>query len=172
MLKIPTTVNDCFLIGQTDHTDQLVGFKEIFRQDVFRDEFGCDWVQSNFSYSRIDALRGLHVVPFRKIVGCLSGSVYDVVVDLRPDSSTYLKHFSTYLNVWSNTFVHVPAGCGHGFLSLEDNSVLYYMQSDYYQPGNEQIYNFKDPAFKIYIPAPKEGHYFMSSKDEKANYIN
>lgn len=171
MIKIPTNVQDCYLIGHTEHSDNRGGFKEIFRQNLFREEFGCDWVQNNFSYSYEDVLRGLHVVPFHKIVGCLSGTIYDVVVDVRKDSPTYLQYFATYLNVNSNTFVYVPPGCGHGFLSLEDKSVLFYMQSDYYEPSVEQIFNFKDPAFNIYIPAPKGNNYIISGKDGQAAFI-
>jgi dTDP-4-dehydrorhamnose 3,5-epimerase len=170
-MKISTNIKDCFVVGQTEWIDRRGGFKEIFRENAYLEEFDFHLVQSNFSYSWKDVLRGLHVVPFAKIVGCLGGTILDFVVDLRKDSPTYLQYYSTYLNV-NNSFVYVPPGCGHGFLSIEDKSVLFYMQSGYYEPEKEQVFNFFDPVLNIIIPKPQEGlNYNMSVKDAEAPFI-
>jgi len=74
------------------------------------------------------------------------------------------------LNI-NNSFVYVPPGCGHGFLSKEDKSVLFYMQSGYYDPTNEQVFNFFDPILKINIPKPEGSNYIISNKDLDAPFL-
>jgi dTDP-4-dehydrorhamnose 3,5-epimerase len=170
MIKQETKIKDCYLIGHTEHIDNRGVFKEIYRESDFWQELGCNFIQNNVSYSREGVLRGLHVTTYAKLVGCLSGQIYDVVVDFRKKSETYLNVFCANLHLRSNFLMFVPPGCGHGFLAIED-SVVFYAQSGYYNPENEQIFNFFDPKLNICLPQSASGHYWRSEKDENAKNI-
>lgn len=159
-MMIPTNVKDCVEVCHTIHEDSRGGFMELRRKD----NFDTDFVQTNFSYSYAGVLRGLHVSPFAKLVTCVSGEIYDVVVDLRRESPTYKEYFAVYLNKESCKQVYVPPFCGHGFLALTDASVIYH-QTAYYQADKEQVFNILDPALNLYIPKQK---YNISARDADA----
>ena len=102
-------------------------------------------------------LRGLHyqAPPYAeaKLVRCTRGAVFDVIVDLRPASSTYLRHCTVTLTADNRDALYVPKGCAHGFLTLEDESeVLYQMSSDYVPTAARGV-RWDDPAFGIAWPA-------------------
>lgn len=101
-------------------------------------------------------LRGLHLqaepLPDPKIVRCVAGAIFDVAVDVRPDSPTRGRWFGTRLDFANGRALHVPAGCAHGFLTLEpDTDVLYLMGADY-RPDLSRGYRWDDPAFAIAWP--------------------
>lgn len=103
-------------------------------------------------------LRGMHfqVAPFLevKIVRCTRGAVYDVVVDLRPESPTYLKWDAAELTEDNRSMMYVPEGCAHGYLTLTPDSEIYYIASEVYSPDSAKGVRFDDPAFGIEWPAP------------------
>jgi dTDP-4-dehydrorhamnose 3,5-epimerase len=88
-------------------------------------------VQSNCSISKAGVLRGIHRTPYAKMVTCIHGCIYDVCVDLRPDSKTYLQYFGLYLDSSGLQSIYIPPYCGHGFLSLEESAVLYHQDAEY-----------------------------------------
>lgn len=101
-------------------------------------------------------LRGLHYqkAPFPeiKIVSCLRGGIFDVVVDLRPNSPTYLKHICTELTENNNKLLYIPAMCAHGFETLEDNSTVYYQLGAFFHPEAYNGIRWNDPKLGINWP--------------------
>jgi dTDP-4-dehydrorhamnose 3,5-epimerase len=116
-------------------------------------------VQANMGFSaRKGTLRGLHFqippAPEAKLVRCTRGSVFDVVVDLRQGSNTYLDWFGTELSAQNGRMLYLPEQCAHGCLSLEDDSEIHYLTSAVYAPECARGVRFDDPAINIAWPRP------------------
>ncbi len=131
------------------------------RKDFADHGLEADWAQSNLQFSPLPGtMRGLHYQrsPHEevKLVRCTQGRAYDVSVDLRPDSPTYRGWFGVELTPESHRSVWVPAGCGHGWVSLESNTEVFYYTSHEYVPGSVGGVRFDDPAFGIEWPRPVE----------------
>jgi len=125
------------------------------------------FVQMNQSYNReIGTLRGMHAQTGNaaeiKFVRCLSGKVFDVVVDLRKDSVSYLKYFGIELFGGDFKGLLIPKGFVHGFITLEENSVLLYHHTAFYTPQLEMCIRYNDPAVGIQWP---EAVRHVSEKD-------
>jgi dTDP-4-dehydrorhamnose 3,5-epimerase len=115
-------------------------------------------VQSSISYNREKGtLRGMHyqAAPHEenKVVSCRRGAVYDVVIDIRPSSSTYRRWMALELVAEEGTALYVPKGCAHGFLTLADETVVDYDISEYFEPAAARGVRFDDPAFAIEWPS-------------------
>tara|TARA_B100001059_G_C17628812_1_gene473343 strand:- start:50 stop:595 length:546 start_codon:yes stop_codon:yes gene_type:complete len=127
-------------------------------------------VQVNHSFSKEKGtLRGIHyqVTPFQevKMVRCLKGSVQDVIVDLRPESETYLEYCSVILSDQNKNMLYVPKGFGHAFLTLEDNVDIMYFVTEYYNPNSERILRWDEQKVNIeWIIKPT----VISKKDSEA----
>lgn len=114
-------------------------------------------VQSNMSFSaKKGTLRGMHFQksPYQetKLVRCTKGSVFDVIVDLRPDSPTFCKWEGIKLMADMRNMIYVPEGFAHGFITLEDNCEVYYLVTEYYNKSFEAGVRFDDPKFQIEWP--------------------
>ena len=125
------------------------------------------WVQINNSMSReVGTLRGLHFQrpPHAevKIVRCLRGAIWDVVVDLRDGSETFGKWFGAALSDQNRTMMYVPKGFAHGFISLEPDSEILYLVSDFYAPESEGALIWNDPDVGIQWPIKPK---VLSDKD-------
>ena len=119
----------------------------------------ADLVQVNLSYNRErGTLRGLHyqAPPHAeaKLVRCVRGALYDVVVDLRPDSPSFLRWYGADLSAENRRALYVPEGCAHGFQTLADETEAFYQVSAFYAPESEGGYRWNDPAFAIDWPQP------------------
>ena len=119
------------------------------------------WVQSSVSFNRRKGtMRGLHyqLAPHveTKLVRCTRGAIFDVVVDLRSDSSSYCQWLGIEINAENGHQLYIPEGCAHGFLTLCDDTELCYEISDYYEPKCVAGVRWDDPAFGIAWPAPVE----------------
>lgn len=117
-----------------------------------------DIVQVNLSRNGpAFTLRGMHLqdepVPDPKIVRCVAGAIFDVAVDVRPDSPTRGRWFGTRLDAADGRALHVPGGCAHGFLTLEPGTDVLYLMGAEYQPQLARGYRWDDPAFDIAWPA-------------------
>lgn len=139
--KIETSLQDCFLIEPQVFWDSRGFFMETYSSVEF-EKIGIDtvFIQDNHSKSKKWVLRGLHFQtrkPQTKLVRVTSGSVYDVVVDLRQDSLTYGKWEGFLLSEENKKMLHVPRGFAHGFLTLEDDTEFLYKCNDIYDPGFE-----------------------------------
>jgi dTDP-4-dehydrorhamnose 3,5-epimerase len=114
-------------------------------------------VQCNVSFNvRKGTLRGMHYqdAPYQeaKLVRCTQGSIYDVVVDLRPRSPTFKDWIAVVLTADKHNMVYVPEGCGHGFLTLEDETEVFYQMSEFYHGELSRGVRWDDPAFQITWP--------------------
>jgi dTDP-4-dehydrorhamnose 3,5-epimerase len=124
-------------------------------------------VQCNISFNaRKGTLRGMHYqdAPYQeaKLVRCTKGSIYDVVVDLRPESPTFKHWIAVVLTAENRNMVYVPEGCAHGFLTLEDETEVFYQMSEFYHAELSRGVRFDDPAFQIFWPDKVE---VMSERD-------
>ena len=89
-----------------------------------------------------------------KLIRCAAGAIYDVLMDIRPGSSTYGAWFGAELSGDNNTQMYAPAGVAHGFITLTDNVEVTYLNSSVYAPGQEGGLRYDDPAFNIVWPTP------------------
>jgi dTDP-4-dehydrorhamnose 3,5-epimerase len=115
--------------------------------------------QCNISFNRHrGTVRGLHLQrpPHAevKLVRCTAGRVYDVIVDVRPQSPTFRRHFAVELDPRSHTMLYVPEGVAHGFQTLEDDTELFYQMSVAFHPDAAAGVRWNDPAFAIAWPLP------------------
>ena len=115
--------------------------------------------QCNFSYNRRrGTLRGFHYqdVPAAeaKLVRCIAGAVYNVIVDMRPDSPTYRSHFGVELSAANRLALYVPELCASAMQTLADETQLYYQVSEFYTPGAERGLRHDDPALNVAWPLP------------------
>lgn len=113
--------------------------------------------QSNLSFSKkAGTLRGMHyqVAPFEetKLVRCTKGAIYDVIIDLRPSSSTYKQWVAVELTEDNYKMLYVPQGFAHGFQTLTDDVEVFYHVSQFYSPGSERGVRWNDPRFGIKWP--------------------
>jgi dTDP-4-dehydrorhamnose 3,5-epimerase len=116
-----------------------------------------DIVQINNSLSaQAGTLRGMHyqLAPKAedKVVRCIKGALFDVIIDLRSDSSTFLQHFGVELTAENRRMLYVPKGFAHGFLSLQDNTETIYLVTEYYAADRERGIRYNDPKFGIQWP--------------------
>jgi len=127
-------------------------------------------VQANASFNRrAGTLRGLHLQaePHAepKLVRCVRGSVFDVVVDLRPGSPTRARWFGVVLRAEAGTALYVPPGLAHGFQTLEDATELHYLMGRAFVPGAATGVRWDDPAFAVDWPPAPPGGRILSERD-------
>jgi dTDP-4-dehydrorhamnose 3,5-epimerase len=154
-----TTLKDAVLIEPEPRTDER-GF---FARTYCRNEFAAagletDFVQGNMSFNHArGTLRGMHFqyAPHEevKVVRCIRGAIYDVIVDLRPESPSYLKWQGFELTEENGLQLYVPCGFAHGFLTLCEEAAVAYQVSAFYTPGAEGGVRWNDPRFGIEWPA-------------------
>jgi dTDP-4-dehydrorhamnose 3,5-epimerase len=118
-------------------------------------------VQCNVSFnSQKGTLRGMHYQKApkaeAKLVRCTTGSIYDVVIDLRPQAPTFGRWVAVALTAEKRNMIYVPEGCAHGFLTLEDKTEVFYQMSEFYSPESACGVRWNDPAFQIVWPAKIE----------------
>jgi dTDP-4-dehydrorhamnose 3,5-epimerase len=145
-------------------------FKEVFRASPYAEELGLrePFVQDNVSFSKARVLRGLHGdARMAKLVQVLRGSACDVVVDVRKESPTYRQWVAVTLEGTTHTQLFIPAGCLHGFLALEDDTMLLYKQTAEYDPASEFGVAWNDPD--LAIDWPLSGHPPLLSTKDAAN---
>lgn len=147
------------LIRPEPFSDERGSFARVFCQDEFAGaDLGTRVAQVNLSHNPIGGtLRGLHFqrddAAEAKLVRCVRGSLYDVLVDVRPGSPTHLQHYGVELSADNMLALYVPEGCAHGFLTLEDDTDAIYQVSTTYTPGAEDGMRYDDPVLGIDWPA-------------------
>ena len=113
-------------------------------------------------------MRGMHyqTAPHEeaKLVRCTRGSLYDVIIDLRPDSPTFKQWFSVDLTAENSKQLYIPEGFAHGFLTLEDETEIFYHMTEFYHPGSATGIRWNDPAFQIKWPL---SDWIISESDRK-----
>jgi dTDP-4-dehydrorhamnose 3,5-epimerase len=164
-------LKDAYLITPKRLEDERGFFARSWCQNEFNDHgLNSNLAQCSISFNHVrGTLRGMHfqVAPFEeaKLVRCTMGSIYDVIVDLRPDSLTFLKYYGVELNSENRHMLYVPEGFAHGFITLSDNSEVFYQMSEFYNADSASGYRWNDPAFAISWPIPVR---IISDRD--ANY--
>ncbi len=154
--------------------DPFIDERGIFRRHFCEKEFKSygivtDIKQCNVSENKYrHTLRGFHyqISPFeeRKTLSCFRGAIYDIVVDLRPLSPTYLEWITVELSEKNRNSIHVAAGCANALLTLEDNTLIYYYCSEFYNQSAERGIRYNDPFFKFKWPAEPK---VISEKDRR-----
>jgi dTDP-4-dehydrorhamnose 3,5-epimerase len=158
MIFTPTTLPGAFVIEPEQYADERGFFARTWCVEEFAARGLCtQLVQSSISFNhRRATLRGMHyqVAPYAevKLVRCTAGVVYDVIIDVRPDSPTFKQHFGIELSAQNYRTLYVPHGCAHGFLTLADNSEVLYHMSETYKPEAGRGVRWNDPAFNIVWP--------------------
>jgi dTDP-4-dehydrorhamnose 3,5-epimerase len=118
-------------------------------------------VQANISWNkRKGTLRGMHYQAGEhaeaKLVRCTKGSICDVALDIRSPSPTFRRSVSVVLTAQDRNMLYVPGGCAHGFLTLEDDTEVFYQMSEFYHPESARGIRWDDPAFRIQWPGKVE----------------
>jgi dTDP-4-dehydrorhamnose 3,5-epimerase len=160
VIFVPTALQGAFIIQPEKKEDERGFFARTWCQHEF-EEHGLNsrLVQCNVSFNKtIGTLRGLHLQaqPHEqaKLVRCTLGAIYDVIVDIRPNSPTFKHWFAVKLNSADHKMVYIPEGMAHGFQSLSDNSEVFYQMSEFYHPETEKGLRYDDPAIGITWPLP------------------
>jgi dTDP-4-dehydrorhamnose 3,5-epimerase len=154
-----TPLTGAFVIDIEPINDERGFFARLWCQREFEAHgLESNLVQCSMSFNnRAGTLRGLHyqVAPFSeaKTVRCTCGSVFDVIVDLRPGSSTFARHFSVTLSAANRRMLYIPRGFAHGFQTLDDNSEMFYQMSAFFEPAAARGVRWDDPVFAIDWPA-------------------
>jgi dTDP-4-dehydrorhamnose 3,5-epimerase len=153
-----THLKGAFVIEIEPRGDERGFFARAFcKRELAQAGLNAEIVQINNSLSRRQGtLRGIHyqLAPKaeEKIVRCIRGALYDAIVDMRPDSPTFLQHFGVELTAENRKALYVPKGFGHAFLSLKDDTETLYMVTEYYAPDRERGLRYDDPQLAIPWP--------------------
>ena len=151
-------IKDVYIIYPEPFVDERGSFTRKFCVEEFKNQ-GLDYhvEQTNLSYNKnAYTLRGFHYQsePFQeaKTMTCISGEIYDIILDLRKDSPTYCEWTSVVLNPENGISIHVPKGCANAFLTIKNDTLVHYYSSQKYEPNHERGVNYMDPKFKFIWP--------------------
>ncbi len=168
-------IEGAFLICRQPNQDERGYFSRLYCEREFR-EAGLEMEirQMNLCENREKGtLRGLHFQRGEyaedKVVSCTRGCIYDVCVDVRPDSPTYQSYCACELSEENGRMLYLPKGCAHGYVTLTEDCQLLYLMSQFYAPGHDGGYRYDDPAFQIDWPV-KTG-LILSKKDRELPFI-
>ncbi len=170
-----TPIDGLLLFEPRIFKDSRGYFFESYNTETFH-EAGIDanFVQDNQAASTHGVLRGLHLQLGEdvqaKLVRVISGEVYDVAVDLRPDSPTRYQWYGVYLSGENNLQLFVPRGFAHGYLVTSEDAVFAYKCDNFYAPQAEQGFRYDDPAFGIEWPEV-EGEYTIAERDLSYDFL-
>lgn len=145
---------DVLVVVPDVHSDRRGFFKEVFSQSKYA-QLGIrgPFVQDNVSRSRRNVLRGMHYdMRMAKLVQCLAGAIYDVIVDMREGSPTYKQWDAVELTGDNHWQLYVPAGFAHGFYVLSEYATVHYKQTALYDPAQERGVHWRDPDIRIDWP--------------------
>lgn len=161
-----TSIAGCHVVDTDKHADDRGFFVELFQRDNYAGIVNdLQWKQANWSHSEANVVRGVHVAQYSKLVTCVSGAILDLVVDLRPQSPTYLRHEFFRLNPGNHRQVLVPPGCGHGFYSMVSGTNVVYLTSELFAEFGETTVHYMDPELAIEWPGVD---HIVSKRDAEA----
>lgn len=169
MIFTETRLRGAYIIELEPRMDERGFFARTFcRQEFIAHGLNPDFVQCDISFNKKKGtLRGLHyqAKPFEeaKLVRCNRGAIYDVIIDLRPESPTHRQWVSVELSQENHKAVYIPQGFAHGFQTLQDDSEIFYQMSESYHPDHSRGIRWDDPALGIiWPPVPQR---IISAKD-------
>ncbi len=158
MIFKETRLKGAFIIDPEQLSDDRGFFARTWCQKEFKAHgLNPNMAQCNISFNRKKGtLRGLHyqAAPHEeaKLVRCTAGAIYDVIVDLRPESDTFKSWISMELSAENRKMLYIPEGLVHGFLTLQDNTEVFYQMSEFYMPDYARGVRWDDPTFGIIWP--------------------
>lgn len=170
MTLTDTPIHGAYILDLTRIPDDRGFFGEAFHRDTFAAAgLSTDIAQVNVSYNdHRGTLRGMHyqLPPFEevKVVRCVRGAIYDVALDLRPDSPTFGRWAAVELTADNRRAFYVPAGCAHGYQTLTDDTEVLYLVSNTYSPAHYRGVRWNDPFFGVEWPAAAKRH--LHPRDE------
>lgn len=173
--KIETSLRGLYIVTSPFYPDSRGFFSEMYHKKEFaKMGFTKEFVQDNCSCSKRGVLRGLHFqkkYPQEKLLRVLKGRILDVVLDLRMGSESFGKYFSAELSAENQKMLYIPAGMAHGFLSLEDDTQVFYKCTDFYHPEEEAgiLWNDRELAINWNLEAYQllEENLCLSEKDKR-----
>ncbi|MCP4369004.1 MAG: dTDP-4-dehydrorhamnose 3,5-epimerase [Deltaproteobacteria bacterium] len=169
MIFKETCLTGAYTIELEEHSDERGFFARAWCKKEFMTQgLTSNIVQANFAFTiNKGTIRGMHyqIAPNEeaKLMRCIKGAIYDVIIDLRPESSMYKQWFGVELSSENRKMLYVPKGFAHGYQSLTDNVETFYMVSEFYSPDSERAVRWNDPAFSIEWPITK--NLTISDKD-------
>jgi dTDP-4-dehydrorhamnose 3,5-epimerase len=175
MIFTPTSLAGSYIIDLEPRSDERGWFARYYCKDEFKKTGHTkEWVQMNHSLTnKKGSIRGMHfqVHPYKeiKMLRCIAGSVYDVIIDLRKDSGTFLKWMGVELSAANKRMLYIPEGFAHGFQCMDDNCELIYHHSEFYKPGAEMGIRYDERLVNIEWPLPLT---VISPRDEQHPYLN
>ena len=158
MIFEKTKLKGAYVITLEKRKDERGFFARSFcRREFEQHGLNAKIAQCNLSFSKkAGTLRGMHyqIKPYQetKLLSCIRGAIYDVIIDIRPDSPAYKKWFGLELRADDYKMIYVPEGFAHGFQTLRDDTTVYYMVSEFYAPEYERGVRWDDPTFGIVWP--------------------
>ena len=160
-------IEDVFILESHKLTDSRGWFQESYNLNKFL-KLGIEpqFVQDNLVYSKGNVLRGLHFQKNNsqgKLVSCIKGEIFDVAVDLRPNSDTYKNWVSYFLSEDDNKFIYIPESFAHGYSVESEDAMVHYKCTKHYNPDNEIGIMWDDKDIKIDWP---KNNYILSDKDK------
>jgi dTDP-4-dehydrorhamnose 3,5-epimerase len=169
MIVSPTNISELYIINPSIYKDSRGYFFESFQKKRYKDLLGIeeDFIQDNLSFSKRNALRGLHFQrrkPQGKLISVLEGTVFDVAVDIREGSKTFGEWFGIELSEDNHLQLWLPPGMAHGFLVLSSTAKFLYKCTQYYDPNDEGCLLWNDPDINIDWP---HTNIILSEKDSK-----
>jgi dTDP-4-dehydrorhamnose 3,5-epimerase len=158
MIFTETCLKGAFVIDLERLEDQRGFFARSWCEREFAGHhLETKWVQANISYNKKKGtLRGMHfqVSPHEeeKLVRCIRGKLFDVIVDFRQGSDTFKKWFGVELSAENRRMIYIPKGFAHGFVTMDDDTEVFYLMSEFYAPGYGRGIRWDDPAIGIIWP--------------------
>ncbi len=164
-------INGPFFFNPDLFVDERGYFMESWNQETFNKliNININFVQDNHSFSQKGVLRGLHYQTKPegqgKLIRCINGKVFDVIVDIRKNSNTFGQWASVTLSKSNKSILWIPEGFAHGFLTLSKNAEVIYKTSNFWSPECEKTILWNDPSIGINWPLDKN-KYIISKKDK------
>jgi dTDP-4-dehydrorhamnose 3,5-epimerase len=165
---IEQKIKGVYLIKPVLHKDE----RGVFRRSFCQDELSSIGIKFNVKQGNISenykkhTLRGFHYQAYpsgeSKIISCLTGSLFNVIIDLRKESATYLNWISTEISAVNKESIFMPIGCTNAFLTMSENTIIHYYMSDSFNPSGYRGIRFNDPMFKVKWPCEPK---VISEKD-------
>lgn len=168
----PTNISGALIIDHKNYHDDRGNFYEMFHMEQF-EKLGLPnkFVQANCSQSTFGVLRGLHIQkknPQGKLLKCVVGEIYDVCVDLRPESPTFKRWFGTYLSGNDDTLLYLPEGTAHGFICTSGVCVVQYFCTTAYDKESDGGILWNDPEIGVEWPLEPQT---LSDKDKNLPFL-
>ncbi len=168
MIFTETELTGAFIVDIEKREDDRGFFARSWCQEEFRSlGLNASVVQANISFNnKKGTVRGMHyqAAPYQeaKLIRCTQGSIYDVIIDLRPDSATFKNWIGVELSAENHRMLYVPDDFAHGFQTLEDNTEISYLMAEFFKPEAARGARWNDPAFNVIWPLPVK---IISEKD-------